>query len=112
VDTHERSHVWKRHLIEFFAIGTAVTPLEPSRVSQVAADEHFGMEPHGQHSYATIRPFARSAAMDRLVSMAVFKRTVELGRFAATRHFGISPEMAGNHVRAGEALEPQHGAAA
>jgi DNA-binding transcriptional LysR family regulator len=39
--------------------------------------------------------------MDRLVSMAVFKRTVEAGSFAAAaRHFGISAEMAGNHVRA------------
>jgi DNA-binding transcriptional LysR family regulator len=42
--------------------------------------------------------------MDRLTSMAVFKRTVESGTFAAAaRHFGISPEMAGNHVRALEA---------
>jgi DNA-binding transcriptional LysR family regulator len=42
--------------------------------------------------------------MDRLTSMAVFKRTVELGSFAAAaRHFDISPEMAGNHVRALEA---------
>ena len=39
--------------------------------------------------------------MDRLISMAVFKRAVEAGSFAAAaRHFGISPEMAGNHVRA------------
>ena len=39
--------------------------------------------------------------MDRLASMAVFKRTVEAGSFAAAaRQFGISPEMAGNHVRA------------
>jgi DNA-binding transcriptional LysR family regulator len=39
--------------------------------------------------------------MDRLVSMAVFKRTVEAGSFAAAaRHFGITAEMAGNHVRA------------
>src|SRR5215469_1355599 len=39
--------------------------------------------------------------MDRLISMAVFKRTVEAGSFAsAARQFGISPEMAGNHVRA------------
>ena len=39
--------------------------------------------------------------MDRLASMAVFKRTVELGSFAAAaRHFGISSEMSGNHVRA------------
>jgi DNA-binding transcriptional LysR family regulator len=39
--------------------------------------------------------------MDRLTSMAVFKRTVELGSFAAAaRQFGMSPEMAGNHVRA------------
>jgi DNA-binding transcriptional LysR family regulator len=42
--------------------------------------------------------------MDRLTSMAVFKRTVEVGSLAgAARHFGISPEMAGNHVRALEA---------
>jgi DNA-binding transcriptional LysR family regulator len=39
--------------------------------------------------------------MDRLLSMAVFKRTVEAGSFAAAaRDFGISAEMAGNHVRA------------
>jgi DNA-binding transcriptional LysR family regulator len=39
--------------------------------------------------------------MDRLLSMAVFKRTVEAGSFAAAaRNFGISAEMAGNHVRA------------
>ena len=39
--------------------------------------------------------------MDRLTSMAVFKRAVEAGSFAAAaRHFSISPEMAGNHVRA------------
>jgi DNA-binding transcriptional LysR family regulator len=45
--------------------------------------------------------------MDRLLSMAVFKRAVEAGSFAAAaRHFGISPEMAGNHVRA---LETQLG---
>jgi DNA-binding transcriptional LysR family regulator len=32
--------------------------------------------------------------------MAVFKRAVDAGSFAAAaRHFGISPEMAGNHVR-------------
>ena len=38
--------------------------------------------------------------MDRLTSMAVFKRIVDAGSFAAAaRHFGISPEMAGNHVR-------------
>jgi DNA-binding transcriptional LysR family regulator len=38
--------------------------------------------------------------MDRLVSMAVFKQVVDAGSFAAAaRHFGISPEMAGNHVR-------------
>jgi len=38
--------------------------------------------------------------MDRLTSMAVFKRAVDDGSFAAAaRHFGISPEMAGTHVR-------------
>jgi len=42
--------------------------------------------------------------MDRLLSMAVFRRVVDAGSFAgAARHFGISPEMAGNHVRALEA---------
>ena len=42
--------------------------------------------------------------MDRLVSMAVFKQTVDVGSFAAAaRYFGISPEMAGNHVRGLEA---------
>jgi DNA-binding transcriptional LysR family regulator len=42
--------------------------------------------------------------MDRLTSMAVFKRAVELGSFAAAaRHFGMSPKIAGNHVRALEA---------
>src|SRR5215471_2515843 len=42
--------------------------------------------------------------MDRLLSMAVFKRVVDAGSFAgAARTFGISPEMAGNHVRALEA---------
>lgn len=42
--------------------------------------------------------------MDRLTSMAVFKRAVETGSFAAAaRHFRISAEMAGNHVRALEA---------
>jgi DNA-binding transcriptional LysR family regulator len=46
--------------------------------------------------------------MDRLTSMAVFKRTVELGSFAAAaRQFGMSAEMAGNHVRA---LETRLGA--
>src|SRR5215467_11167717 len=38
--------------------------------------------------------------MDRLTSMAVFKRAVDDGSFAAAaRHFGISAEMAGTHVR-------------
>ena len=42
--------------------------------------------------------------MDRLLSMAVFKRVVDAGSFAgAARHFGMSPEMAGNHVKALEA---------
>ena len=43
--------------------------------------------------------------MDRLTSMAVFKRAVDHGSFAAAaRHFGISPEMAGTHVRSLETL--------
>lgn len=42
--------------------------------------------------------------MDRLTSMAVFTRAVDDGSFAAAaRHFGISPEMAGHHVRGLEA---------
>jgi hypothetical protein len=28
VDIHEGSHGWQTHVIEFFAIGTAVLPLE------------------------------------------------------------------------------------
>ena len=43
--------------------------------------------------------------MDRPLSMAIFKRVVDAGSFVGTaRHFGISPEMAGNHVRVLEAL--------
>jgi DNA-binding transcriptional LysR family regulator len=46
--------------------------------------------------------------MDRITSMAVFKRAVDDGSFAAAaRHFGISPEMAGAHVRS---LETRLGA--
>jgi len=42
--------------------------------------------------------------MDRILSMAVFKRVVDLGSFAgAARHLGMSPEMAGNHIKALEA---------
>src|SRR5215467_170711 len=42
--------------------------------------------------------------MDRILSMAVFKRVVDAGSFAAAaRHLGMSPEMAGNHVKALEA---------
>jgi DNA-binding transcriptional LysR family regulator len=42
--------------------------------------------------------------MDRFLSMAVFKRVVDAGSFAAAaRHLGMSPEMAGNHVKALEA---------
>src|SRR5262245_45403476 len=45
----------------------------------------------------------RSGNMDRLVSMAVFKQTVDAGSFAAAaRHFGIRPERAGHHARGGE----------
>ena len=42
--------------------------------------------------------------MDRLLSMAVFRRVVDAGSFArAARDLGMSPEMAGNHVKALEA---------
>src|SRR5262245_18310977 len=45
----------------------------------------------------------RSGNVDRLVSMAVFKQTVDAGSFAAAaRHFGIRPERAGHHARGGE----------
>ncbi len=30
VDLHEGSHTWKSHVIEFFAVGTAVVPLDPT----------------------------------------------------------------------------------
>ncbi|MBV8192905.1 MAG: LysR family transcriptional regulator [Alphaproteobacteria bacterium] len=42
--------------------------------------------------------------MDRILSMAVFKRVVDAGSFAgAAPHLGMSPEMVGNHVKALEA---------
>jgi uncharacterized protein YbjQ (UPF0145 family) len=38
VDIHEGSHVWKPHVIEFFAIGTAVVPLEQEIAPAAIAD--------------------------------------------------------------------------
>lgn len=38
VDIHEGSHVWKSHVIEFFAIGTAVVPLEWEIAPSLLAD--------------------------------------------------------------------------
>ena len=38
VDIHEGSHVWKSHVIEFFAIGTAVVPLEQEIAPERIAD--------------------------------------------------------------------------
>ena len=38
VDIHEGSHVWKPHVIEFFAIGTAVVPLEQEIAPERIAD--------------------------------------------------------------------------
>src|ERR1700679_3232762 len=38
VDIHEGSHVWKPHVIEFFAIGTAVVPLEQEIAPAKIAD--------------------------------------------------------------------------
>jgi DNA-binding transcriptional LysR family regulator len=49
-----------------------------------------------------------NATVDRITSMSVFKRAVDEGSLAAAaRHFGISPEMAGAHVRS---LETRLGA--
>ena len=38
LDIHEGSHVWKPHVIEFFAIGTAVLPLEQEIAPERIAD--------------------------------------------------------------------------
>ena len=38
VDLHEGSHGWRRHVIEFFAIGTAVLPLEQEIAPEKIAD--------------------------------------------------------------------------
>ena len=38
VDIHEGSHVWKPHVIEFFAIGTAVLPLNQEIAPERIAD--------------------------------------------------------------------------
>ena len=38
VDIHEGSHGWQTHVIEFFAIGTAVLPLEQEIAPEKIAD--------------------------------------------------------------------------
>ncbi|MGH7056691.1 MAG: heavy metal-binding domain-containing protein [Acetobacteraceae bacterium] len=38
MDIHEGSHVWKSHVIEFFAIGTAVVPLDQEIAPERIAD--------------------------------------------------------------------------
>jgi len=38
VDIHEGSHGWKTHVIEFFAVGTAVLPLEEEIAPEQIAD--------------------------------------------------------------------------
>ena len=38
LDIHEGSHVWKPHVIEFFAIGTSVLPLEQEIAPERIAD--------------------------------------------------------------------------
>ena len=38
VDIHERSHGWQTHVIEFFAIGTAVLPLDQEIAPEKIAD--------------------------------------------------------------------------
>ena len=38
VDIHEGSHNWQRHVIEFFAIGTAVLPLTEEIAPEKIAD--------------------------------------------------------------------------
>jgi DNA-binding transcriptional LysR family regulator len=60
--------------------------------------------PRDNRRYTTVFPKPDLGMATWLLSMAVFKRTVDVGSFAAAaRHFRISPEMAGNHVRALEA---------
>ncbi len=38
LDIHEGNHVWQPHVIEFFAIGTAVLPLEAEIAPERIAD--------------------------------------------------------------------------
>jgi hypothetical protein len=38
VDIHEGSHGWQTHVIEFFAIGTAVLPLDQEIAPEKIAD--------------------------------------------------------------------------
>jgi uncharacterized protein YbjQ (UPF0145 family) len=38
VDLHEGSHNWKPHIIEFFAVGTAVTPITTERDASTIPD--------------------------------------------------------------------------
>jgi len=39
VDIHERSHGWGSHVIEFFAIGTAIIPAEDSQDHVIPAPQ-------------------------------------------------------------------------
>ena len=38
VDLHEGSHVWQPHIIEFFAVGTAVTPISTEKDASTIPD--------------------------------------------------------------------------
>jgi uncharacterized protein YbjQ (UPF0145 family) len=38
VDLHEGSHNWQPHIIEFFAVGTAVTPITTERDASTIPD--------------------------------------------------------------------------
>ena len=38
VDLHEGSHAWQPHIIEFFAVGTAVTPITTEQDASVIPD--------------------------------------------------------------------------
>jgi len=38
VDLHEGSHNWQPHVIEFFAVGTAVTPIDTERDASTIPD--------------------------------------------------------------------------
>ena len=60
VDIHEGSHGWQTHVIEFFAIGTAVLPFEAEIAPEKIADPIMVLSVNDQASSAS--PDERAAS--------------------------------------------------